>query len=81
MDYNWLVEAAGQDHQRLAQLSFLLASTATVAAQTMTADTRSAVVKDVLAIRAAMHEICLRMGAHKEMEQIVEDVWGATGRG
>ncbi len=81
MDYNWLVEAAGQDHQRMAQLSLLLASTAVVAVQNMTAETKPDVLKDILAMRAAMHEIGLRMGAQKEMEQIVNDVWGNTGRG
>lgn len=76
MDYMWLVEAAGQDKQRLAQLSVLLAGAGMMLAQTETAENTARTVEELLAMREAMHRICSIMGAEKEMTQTVKDIWG-----
>lgn len=79
MDYNWLIEAAGNDEKRLAQLAMLLTATGIMLSQSVTADSRVEMIKKVFEIRAAMHDVCARMGL--DVSQMVKDVWGTTGQG
>lgn len=77
MDYKWLIEAAGRDKKRLAQLSLLLAGAAVTAAQIPGRQG----MEMVLEMRAAIHEIGLIMGLDKAMDQVDKAVWGTTGQG
>jgi uncharacterized protein YbaP (TraB family) len=76
MDYKWMIEAAGKDEKRLAQLSMLLAGAAITAAQMRGRQG----IETVLEMRAAIHEIGSIMGLDKAMDQAVRDVWGVSGQ-
>lgn len=76
--YKWLIEAAGDSDQRLAELSLLLAGAAMATAQSLP---RKDGLPVLLEMRAAIHEISVRMGLEKEMSQAIKDVWGTSGQG
>lgn len=76
MDYQWLLDAAGNNEQRLAQLSLLFAGAAMATSASMS---REKALPMILEIRAAMDEIAVRMDI--DTSQIIKNVWGTTGQG
>jgi hypothetical protein len=75
-EYQWLLDAAGNDEKRLAQLSLLLAGAAMA---TMASASQEQAIPMILEMRAAIHEIGIRMNI--DMDKVTQAVWGTTGHG